>query len=53
MRWLKGSSPDERLQLVEDMDAEEAAITDQGQLRLVAAEHKAIRMLIRMFAEAE
>ena len=53
LRWLKGSTPEERVQLVDEMDACEDAITDETQLRLVAAEHRVMRMLIRMFAEAE
>ena len=46
---LKTMTPDERIQLVEEMDAEVEAQTDPATKRAIEMEHQVFRMMLRAF----
>lgn len=50
IQGLKQAPPEILLQFVEEMDSYEESITDPERLKVVEAEHRTFRMLMRMFA---
>ena len=47
LQGLKNMPPEERIRILEEMDAEEEATTDPATRRAIEAEHQVFRMILR------